>query len=178
MSKTNQFVFKALLIIAWIIFVALCIEAGGLVVNFIFSLYWPDFVQHLYQKLDLSQLYDINWYAFLTSYSFIITIALLKAALFYTVIRLMHQLNLAQPFSTFAAKQITLISQYTLAIGLISFIARQTTKKWDSYDINTENLHQFWADSDAYILMGAVVYIIACIFKKGVEIQNENELTV
>lgn len=41
-----------------------------------------------------------------------------------------------------------------------------------------ENLSQFWTDSEAFILMGAVLYIIATIFKKGVEIQNENDLTV
>jgi hypothetical protein len=39
-------------------------------------------------------------------------------------------------------------------------------------------LNQFWEDSQAFILMAAVVYIIATIFKKGVEIQNENDLTV
>ena len=41
-----------------------------------------------------------------------------------------------------------------------------------------DNLNQFWADSQAFILMAAVIYIIATIFKKGVEIQNENDLTV
>ena len=42
----------------------------------------------------------------------------------------------------------------------------------------TDGLNQFWADSQAFILMGAVIYIIATIFKKGVDIQNENDLTV
>ena len=46
MSTTNNFVFKVLSIVAWVIFVGLCIEAGGLVVNFIFSLYQPAMVQH------------------------------------------------------------------------------------------------------------------------------------
>jgi uncharacterized membrane protein YedE/YeeE len=42
----------------------------------------------------------------------------------------------------------------------------------------TDSLNKFWADSQAFILMGAVIYIIAIIFKKGVAIQNENDLTV
>ena len=37
MSKRNNFVFKGLHIVAWIIFVGLCIEAGGLLVNFVFQ---------------------------------------------------------------------------------------------------------------------------------------------
>ncbi|HCM77099.1 MAG TPA: DUF2975 domain-containing protein, partial [Cytophagales bacterium] len=44
MSKTNNFIFTGLKIVAWIIFVGLCIEAGGLIVNFFFSLYKPEFV--------------------------------------------------------------------------------------------------------------------------------------
>lgn len=42
----------------------------------------------------------------------------------------------------------------------------------------TDKLRPFWEDSDAYILMGGVVYIIGVIFRKGVAIQNENDLTV
>jgi hypothetical protein len=34
MSSKNNFVFKSLHVVAWIIFVGLCIEAGGLVTNF------------------------------------------------------------------------------------------------------------------------------------------------
>ena len=41
-----------------------------------------------------------------------------------------------------------------------------------------DNLNQFWSDSEAFILMAAVIYIIAIIFNKGVDIQTENELTV
>jgi hypothetical protein len=46
------------------------------------------------------------------------------------------------------------------------------------YGFVTDNLNQFWEDSQAFILMGAVIYIIATIFKKGVALQTENDLTV
>ncbi|WP_447640179.1 MULTISPECIES: DUF2975 domain-containing protein [Chitinophagaceae] len=178
MSKTNNFVFKGLLIIAWIIFVGLCIEAGSLIVNFFFSLFKPEFVQNLYQKLDLTQMYKESALAFFGVYGFILTIAILKAYLFYIVIRLMHKLDLSKPFNTFAARQISLISYFTFSIGLLSYIARQVTKNLTHYGFITDNINQFWEDSQAFILMGAVVYIIATIFKKGIEIQNENDLTV
>jgi hypothetical protein len=78
MTKTNNIVFKSLHIIAWIIFVGLSIEAGGLIVNFIFSLYKPEFVQNLYQKLDLSEMYNRNQWAFFGMYSFILFISILN----------------------------------------------------------------------------------------------------
>ena len=178
MSKTNNFVFWGLYIVAWIIFVGLSIEAGGLIVNFFFSLYNPEFVQNLYQKLDLIQMYKESKLAFFGVYSFILIISILKALLFYTVIRLMHRMDRSKPFSTFVARQITYISYYTLSIGLLSYIAREITNGLTHYDFVTENLYKFWEDSQAFIIMGAVIYIIATIFKKGVDIQNENDLTV
>ncbi len=178
MSKTNNFVFWGLYIVAWLIFVGLCIEAGGLVVNFFFSLYKPEFLQNLYQKLDLTEMYKESKMAFFGIYSFILTISILKACLFYIVIRLMHKMNLSKPFNSFVARQISLMSYYTLSIGLLSYIARQLTKSLMHHGFVTESINQFWADSQAFILMGAIIYIIAVIFKKGVDIQNENDLTV
>ena len=178
MSKTNNFVFWALYVVAWLIFVGLSIEAGGLFVNFFFSLFKPEFIQNLYQKLDLSVMYGDSKLVFFGVYSFILSIAILKAVLFYIVIRLMHKMDLKKPFSTYVAKQIMLVSYFTLGIGLLSYIARQLVKTLAHHGFVTDNLNQFWADSQAFILMGAVIYIIATIFKKGVEIQNENDLTV
>jgi Protein of unknown function (DUF2975) len=178
MSKTNNLVFWGLYIVAWLIFIGLSIEAGGLMVNFFFSLYKPEFVQNLYQKLDLTEMYNTSRLAFFGVYSFILTISILKACLFYTVIRLMHTMDLSKPFSTFVARQFSQISYYTLSIGLLSYIARQLVKNLMHHGFVTDNLNQFWADSQAFILMGAIIYIIATIFKKGVDIQNENDLTI
>lgn len=178
MSRTNNFVFWALYIVAWIIFVGLSIEAGGLIVNFFFSLFKPEFVQNLYQKLDLSEMYKQSRLAFFGIYCFILSISILKACLFYIVIHLMHKMDLSKPFNSFVSRQILMISYFTLSIGLLSLVARQLAKALLNYGFVTHDLNQFWADGEAFILMGAVVYIIATIFKKGVDLQVENDLTV
>ena len=46
------------------------------------------------------------------------------------------------------------------------------------HGFDTAPLGKFWADSKAFILMAAVVYVIATIFKRGVQLQDENDLTV
>lgn len=178
MSKTNNYLFKALHIVAWAIFIGLSIEAGALLVNFFFSLYKPEFLGNLYQKLDLSKLYQQSEWTFFNVYSLILSISILKAILFYCVVILMHQIDLSKPFNSFVSKQITRISYFTLSIGLLSAIAREFTKYLIQKDFVTDTLNEFWGDSQAFILMGAVIYIIATIFKKGVEIQNEHDLTV
>jgi hypothetical protein len=178
MSERNNFVFKGLHIVAWVIFVGLSIEAGALIVNFVFSLFKPEIVHNLYQKLDLSQMYNLNKWVFYGVYGFILAIAILKAHLFYTVILLIRKLNLLKPFNNNVANRIKNISYYTLSIGLISYMAQETTKNLPHYGFEIDALNQFWADSQAWILMAAVIYVIATIFSRGVEIQNENDLTV
>jgi len=110
MSKTDNIIFTVVKIAAWIIFVGLCIEAGGLIVNFVFSLVKPEFVQHLYQKLDLSEIYQKNKLAFFSMYSFILAIAILKAVLFYVVIMLVTRFDLSKPFNDFVSGKILVIS--------------------------------------------------------------------
>lgn len=178
MSQTNNLVFTILKIVSWIIFVGLCIEAGGLIVNFIVSLYKPEFVQNLYQKLDLSEMHAKSKLAFYSMYSFILMISILKAVLFYVVIILVSKINLTKPFNSFVAKQISLMSYYTFSIGILSYIAREIAKNLQHKGHVINSLNQFWADSQAFILMAAVIYVIATIFSRGVEIQNENDLTV
>jgi len=178
MSKTNQFVFQGLHIVAWIIFVGLCIEAGALLVNFVFALFKPEIVSRLYEKLNLNQLYQANVWAFTGMYSLIMAISALKAYLFYIVIKLMNKLDLTRPFNAFVSEQITQLSYYTLSIGLVGYIAREIARNLEHKGYDIDQLSKFWPDSQAFILMGGVIYVIALIFQKGIELQTENDLTV
>ena len=178
MAKSNKLVFQGLHIIAWILFVGLSIQTGGLIVNFIFSIYDPDFIQNLYEKLDLNDMYRRSLWAFYGIYAFILTVALLKTYLFYIVIMLMHKIDLSNPFSSFVSRQITRISVITLRIGVISLVARQVARYLQEHEFTTARMDTFLTDSQAFIMMAAVVYIIAVILRKGVELQNENNLTV
>lgn len=178
MLKRNNFVFKALHIVAWVIFVGLCIEAGGLIVNFIFSVFKPEFVGNLYQKLDLSKMYQQSKWVYFGMYGFILFVSILKAMLFYILIELLYKLDLFKPFSSYAAGKIKSIAYYTFSIGIISHIANQVAKNLMHHGYEIDKLDQFWVDSQAFILMAAVVYVIAQIFKRGVDLQNENDLTV
>jgi hypothetical protein len=178
MSKSKNIIFKGLHIIAWLIFVGLSIEAGGLLVNFFFSLYKPDFIPNLYQKVDLTEVYSQSQLAFFGMYGFILSIAVLKAYLFYVVVMLQHKLDIEKPFNQYVAKQITKMSYVTLSIGLFSHIAKKVAEVLIIDGFNIDALQGFWVESQAYILMAAVIYVIATLFTRGVEMQTENDLTI
>lgn len=178
MSNANKYVFYGLRVVAWIIFIGLCFEAGALLVNFVISIYNPEIVSRLYEKLDLSELFTYSENAYYGIYSFILAVAMLKAYLFYVVIELVSKLSLSKPFSDYVADKINKVSYYTFSIGLISYIGKETAKHFGHRGIELDALNKFWADSEAFILMAAVIYVIAQIFKRGIEIQNENDLTI
>jgi len=178
MSIKSIVVFKTLKITAWVIFVGLCIEAGGLIVNFFFSVFKPEFVVNLYQKLDLSSVYDYSKFAFFMRYSYIMVISVLKAIMFYIVILLITKLDLAKPFNNYVAGRIQKISYYAVIIGLTILLARASAKHLEHHGVNTHVLNQFLTDGEGFILMAAVVYVISAIFSRGVELQHENDLTV
>ena len=178
MKKQNNFVFKVMIIVAWIIFVGLSIEAGGLLVNFVYSLFKPEVVKHLYNKLDLSEMYNRSKEVFVMIYSFILVIAILKSILFYKVIQLASKLDLAKPFSSYVSSKIMTICYFTLSIGLLSYVAKEVVQKLLDLGYRIDQLNPYWVDSQAFILMSAVLYIIATIFKRGIEIQTENDSTI
>lgn len=178
MSKRNKYIFKGLHVVAWVIFIGLCVEAGAMLVNLIVSIYNPQFIQHLYQKLDLSAIYHQSKWNFFCIYSFVIVLSVLKAYLFYIVIRLLQRMDLSKPFNNFTSEQITKLSYFTFFIGILGYLARHLTQSLWHHGYSIDQLNQYWTDSQAFILTSAIIYIIGTIFAKGVELQNENDLTV
>jgi len=178
MSKVSNYVYIGLQVIAWLIFVGLSIEAAALIVNFVFSLYNPMVVKNLYQKLDLSGIYSKSQPVFFMVYGFLLVTAVLKSVLFYLVIQITYKLKLDSPFIHYVAKKITWISYCTLSIGLVSYIATKVVATLVQEGFELNNLTAFMTDGKDFIFMAAVVYIIAVIFKRGVELQTENDLTV
>lgn len=178
MSASNKFIFLFLKIIAWLIFVGLGIEAGGLVVNFFFSVFKPAMVPNLYQKMDLSFLYDSSKAVYYSVYGLLLAVALIKWTLFYHVIMMVSYLDLKKPFSNAVSKHLSRISLYTLLVGLISYAAQITVAQLHQQGYDLAMLHKYWEDGEAFLFMAAILYIITTIFKTGVALQTENDLTV
>ena len=167
-SIKNKWVFTFLQIISWIIFVGVTIEAAALLVNFVFSLFKPEMVSRLYEKLDLSTVYAQSKWTYFQLYSLILFIASLKTMLFYQVIKLVTNFDWSKPFSAVVSERITKISHFTWLIGLASFVARSSTSRLDHLGYEVSELDRFWEDTGAFLTMGAVIYVIALIFSKGV----------
>lgn len=172
--KTTQ-ILDFMKVLSWIIFIGLSIKAGALMISFCISLFSnPMAAENLYLGLDLSEVYNIEKRYYINVVSFVIAIAIMKAYLFYLVIRMFSKLNLEDPFRASIAKLISEISYSSFSIGVVALIANRYVKwllnKGLSIRLNFE--------SQEFLFMGGILFIIALIFKRGIEIKSENDLTI
>ena len=168
-------IFNAMKVVSWIIFIGLSIEAGAIIISFFVSLFInSEGANNLYLGLDLSNLYEVNRWYFITITSFLIASALLKAYLFYLVIKIFTEINFDHPFNKNITSLIAKISHISFGIGIVGVIAG-AYNKWLMHRGFTDQLN--W-ETAAYLFMAGIIYIIALLFKRAIEIQSENELTI
>ena len=178
MKKNNTTVLKGLHIASWIIFIGLCIEAGALLFNFIFTLFQPLATRNVYNGLDLSVLYEKEFPHFVGIMSCIVILAFMKSYLFYLVVKLFTQLNIVAPFSVEIAKIIEKISYEAFSIAILSIITKQYAKRLIQKGYELSDTSAYWNATAAFLMMAAIVYVISQIFKRGIELQQENDLTI
>lgn len=165
-------------VVIWIIFIGLCIKAGTLMFTFTYSLFKPVVSQNLYESLNLNALQENHFWYYVATLSLIILVAFLKAYIFYLMIKVFSKINLVHPFSIKITKLISKIGAISIETGISIIIATSyiewVGKRFEQYI----PVGGFLGSSLEYIFMGAIVYAIAQVFKRGVEIQSENELTI
>jgi hypothetical protein len=173
---------KILYILSWIIFVGVCIEAGGFIFNAFYTLVInPNDAKNLWQQVDLSNLYQYD-----SGYFFVVTllmsiVAVMRAIIFYLIIKFLHdkKLNLTQPFSNEVRRFILNLSFLSAGIGLFSYWGVKYTGWLVKQGVEMPDIQYLrLGGADVWLFMGIIHLVIAQIFKRGIEIQSENELTV
>jgi len=161
-------------IVAWLAFVGFAIEAGAILTSYIVSCINPAASAHMYKQLNLDSLMQFSFLHYSMQVFFLFLIPLIKAYIWYLVIKIASGFDIKNPFT----------SQVTLKLEKISFLLLGT---WIVFLMNAE--HSAWLLSETgkqygseitgdSIFMAGLVFIISQVFKRGVEIQSEHELTI
>jgi len=134
----------------------------------------------IYMGLNLSKLYhNSKLYYNILSFT-IILISGLKAYLFYFVIKIFSKFNITHLFSHEVYSLIIKISYIAFIISILSIVGKNGCE-WLIYqgvELPALNLEQYIGGRSEFIFMAAIIFIIAQVFKRGIEIQSENELTI
>jgi hypothetical protein len=90
------------------------------------------------------------------------------------VIKLFSKFDENSPFNQELSNLIIRISYFSLFTGLIALIGTGYSKWLGRKDIPV----LFDWGAEEFLFMSGVIFIVALFYKRGVEIQSENELTV
>lgn len=159
---------------AWIVYIGAIIRTVMLVVVFVMS--------HLSGESDFQ---SNHFWPALAIFSLLWAISILHVQVWEKVKDILTEINLRNPFTMLTAYRLINTGYLLLSIWIVSFIGKNymhylqkslagTTEFTQSFDFSLVNF-----DADGlYLLNAGIVYIIAQIFKRGVELQQENELTI
>lgn len=175
-------ILKFLHVLSWIIFVGVCIEAGGSIFSAFYTLVINSYnARTFWVGNDLSGLYAYSRGYFLLETLLISIASVMKAIIFYLTIKILHdkKVSMSQPFSEEIRLFIIKISYLALGIGMLTWagvvctdwLVKQGVKMPDTQHLRV-------GGPDVWLFMGVTLFVIAQIFKRGIEIQSENELTV
>jgi hypothetical protein len=174
MKSQTEAVFKIMTLLSWIAFIGLLIKAGAMLFSFILSLSNPEAAKNLYDGMDFYNLrqYDRWHYALLLLTR--IGLELLKAYIALLVIKVLSVIKLTNPFTPAIVQRLENISYFIFG-AWVTVLLYNSNLKWIDKKVDGMLEKQLTAE---FILLAGVIFIFSQVFKKGVELQTENDLTI
>lgn len=181
-SAMKNTVLKILHVLSWILFIGLCLEAGVFLFITVFRFFIDPADAHIFwQEVNLTALYDFDPGYYAVETSLITLVAITKAWMFYLIVRLFNdkKFNLEKPFNQEVRKFISNVAYLSFGIGLVSSWVVNFAKWFVEKGVEMPDSEEMSAGgADVWLFMGVILLVIAHIFKRGIEIQTENELTI
>jgi hypothetical protein len=171
----EKHVFGLLKLIVWVIFLGLCVKTGALITSFGVSLWVnPVAAADLYPGISLESIIKFGFIHYLIIVWLIISISAMKAYLFFLLLKTLLKLDLSNPFEQTLADLMQKMSLTAFHIGITAVIIKEYSK-W-----LVNQLLQFKIESGEveYLFFAAILYVLVRIFKRGILLQSENELTI
>jgi hypothetical protein len=179
---TNQ-VLKVLQVLSWIIFIGLCIETGSIIIGTFINLFIkPLHTENYWGGSDyLSSLYKYGIEHFVVVTVIMIIVGVLKTIMFYLIVKLFtdKKLKISQPFSEGLRRFVVNEAYLVLGIGLFSYYGIKYTQGLTQKGFvraDLQSLH--FAGADVWLFMAVILMVIIQVIKRGIDLQNENSLTI
>ena len=172
-TKTEQ-ILAVMNVLAWVAFIGLMIKAGAILTSYGVSICNPAASKNLYMKLNLENLREFNFWHYTGIVSMLFALEILKAYIAFLVIKVLSKIKLSNPFTNEVSEVLERISHFIFATWVLTMFYNAHVK-WVSKSLPGQPENYI---SGEFILLAGVVFVFSQIFKKGVEIQSENDLTI
>lgn len=179
MSQQTNWMLKFMHVLAWIAFIGLCVKAGTVIVGYCVGEFRnPAATWDLYMGLDLSQLKKADPVAYTILVFCVVGILVMEAFLFFFLVLMFRKINFVHPFHEAIGKLITRMSLLSLFIGILSKLTVDFSNRYVKEGMQFPHLNEHIGQGEAFLFFAGILFVIATVFKKGIELQKENELTV
>ena len=164
---------KIMKFFSWFAFIGLMIKSGAILVTYLMSIGNLEVSKNLYEGMNL---FEYREYSF-TQYSFIIFYKILlyatEAYIAFLVIKLLKKLNIKEPFNMDVQKFMQQISYCIFYLWILAIVHNTHMQL-----IGKKHNFQMDLFSSDFVFLSAIIFIFAQIVKRGIEIQQENDLTI
>lgn len=176
MKTRTHFILQALNVAFWIVFIGLCIEAGAMIISFAVSLVVNEAgASNLYMGLDYSALYKYSLPHYVGMVTLVIALACTKVALAWLAVDMSLAFKLENPFDQSHVKILSKMSHTAMSAAIISMIGAGYSNWLMHRDVELPPSE--WAAGE-WLFWAGLIFLLAMIFEKGVELKSENELTI
>jgi hypothetical protein len=177
MKNQTRVIFNVMNVIIWIVFLGLCIRTGAMVFSMVITrALGITEIQGFYYDIgtNLQSLYDFDRGHHFAVYSLHVVFSAFHAFIAYLAVKVFMQLKIDRPFSEGVSSLISRISYAALGAGILSIIAEGYTSWLNKRGVIFTN---DWNGSE-FLFLAGIIFVLAQVFKRGTELQTENELTV
>jgi len=173
-TETILSVSKFLALLGGIWYSILC---GSQLLTLISSFINPDWAKHTYEAdLNLFSIREHSVSFYVCAMCLTVVVSALKAFIWYVVFELLLKLKIQTPFSMEVEKKLEKIAYLLFGVWIAGSIFWKTyiyyLSQATGMQLATNNI------GDEYLFIAGIMYIISQVFKRGIEIQEENDLTV
>lgn len=167
-SKTER-VLNTMLIVSWIAFIGLMIEAGAILFSYVVSIVNSDAPRVLYPGLGLFESNQFGFGHYTTAVIVLALISAFQAFVAYLVIQILSKVSLSNPFVLHTAIKFKQISYVLMGVWILSLI------QYVHLAILSSETLALKGDviPGEYLFVAGLVYIIAQLFKRGIELQSK-----
>jgi len=175
-TKTEK-ILTVLRFLAWIAMIGYSINFGGQIICFVISFTNPEGAKQIPGVVqNLVSLLHYNFTFYVVAMLFVMILSVMSAYLWQLVISLLSKLNLQSPFTIQVSRKLELIAYWLFATWTVGYTGTKYVD-WISQSMGVEQLRIIPIGND-FLFIAGIVYIISQIFRRGVEIQEENQQTI
>lgn len=173
MNSKTELLLKTMRFLAWLVFIGLLIKAGAIMMSFGVSIKNPEAAKDLYRGMDLSRYETYSFINYTVIVFYYILLYLMQAYIALFAAKLLSSINMEKPFTKTVVDLLKRISVTILAVWILAILHNLHVSVLEKYAAITP---EFIAGE--FIFLAGMIYVLAQLFKRGAEMQTENDLTV